>query len=49
MDWLLKIIAGDGGGFWLYQKRLERGTFPWPAEGGKVKRIAIMKNEFSRL
>ena len=28
----VKIIAWDGDGFWLYQKRLERGTFPWPGE-----------------
>ena len=34
----VKIIEWDGDGFWLYQKRLERGTFPWPAEG-RVKRI----------
>lgn len=45
----VKIIAWDGDGFWLYQKRLERGTFPWPAGGAKVKRITITKAEFSCL
>lgn len=45
----VKIIEWDGDGFWLYQKRLERGTFPWPADGTKVKHITITKAEFSCL
>ena len=43
-----RIIEWDGDGFWLYQKRLERGTFPWPAEGS-LKRMVITKDEFSCL
>lgn len=28
----LKILHWDYNGFWLYYRRLERGTFQWPAE-----------------
>jgi len=28
----LKILHWDHNGFWLYYRRLERGTFDWPSE-----------------
>ena len=29
----IKILAYDGQGYWLMQKRLSRGRFPWWPEG----------------
>jgi transposase len=29
----LKILHWDTNGFWLYYRRLEQGTFEWPADG----------------
>lgn len=35
----IKILAYDGQGFWLCQKRLSQGQFRyWPTTGGAVKR-----------
>lgn len=31
----IKILHWEYNGFWLYYKRLEKGTFAWPKENGK--------------
>jgi transposase len=38
----LKILHWDHNGFWLYYRRLERGTFQWPEKGTPVQ---IQKRE----
>ena len=36
----LKILRWDQNGFWLYYRRLERGRFQWPAQGGQAVSIS---------
>jgi transposase len=31
----LKILFWERGGFWLVSRRLEQGTFAWPADGSR--------------
>ena len=42
----VKIYEWDNDGFWLYQKRHEKGTFTWTKEG-KIKKI-VRKRQISR-
>src|SRR5271165_6905046 len=38
----IKILAYDGQGFWLCQKRLSKGHFAhWPSRGGGLKREIV--------
>lgn len=35
----IKILQWEYSGFWLYYKRLEKGTFKWPKNKDEVKLI----------
>lgn len=37
----IKILHWDHNGFWLYYRRLERGTFRWPARQADRQTIAV--------
>ena len=43
----LKILRWDQNGFWLYYRRLERGRFQWPAQGGQT--LAISRRQLQWL
>lgn len=40
----LKILHWDHAGFWLYYRRLERGTFPWP-DGDAASPVCLSPRE----
>ena len=44
----IKILEWDEDGFWLYFKRLERGSFRWP-EIGNEKTMALTSEELECL
>ena len=33
---LVKLIVRDRGGYWVFSKRLEKGTFSWPRVGASA-------------
>ena len=37
----LKILHWDHNGFWLYYRRLEKGTFRWPGRAGEAGTISV--------
>ncbi len=45
----VKILLWDGSGYWLFAKRLEKGTFAWPRARGDQKRIQMSSEELSLL
>ncbi|GAC1365211.1 MAG: IS66 family insertion sequence element accessory protein TnpB [Acidobacteriaceae bacterium] len=45
----LKILHWDHNGFWLYYRRLEKGTFRWPARQADQKTIAITRRQLAWL
>ena len=43
---LLKVLLWDGSGYWVFAKRLERGTFAWPS---LEKPVEMRSEELSML
>lgn len=45
----VKILVWDRTGFWLFHKRLERGTLQWPQENEKDGRVEMRWRDFYAL
>jgi transposase len=45
----LKVLYVDESGMWVCAKRLERGTFAWPAESGSGRRVEMRTEELALL
>ena len=45
----IKVLVWDEGGFVLYLKRLERGTFRFPAMGAGATRVTLSATELAML
>lgn len=46
----IKILFWDGTGFWLFAKRLAKGTFSWPAVPGEGRRgIELRPDELAMI
>jgi len=44
----VKLLLWDHGGFWLFCRRLEEGTFDWPADEGSP-RVTMRSRELLAL
>lgn len=45
----LKVLVADESGMWVLGKRLDRGTFAWPAAGDGVVRIEYREEQLALL
>ena len=45
----LKILHWEESGFWLYYKRLEKGTFKWPSKTNESGALVVSERELNWL
>jgi transposase len=45
----MKVLVADESGMWVLGKRLDRGTFAWPAAGTDVVRIEYREEQLALL
>lgn len=45
----LKILVWDGSGLWVCAKRLERGTFAWPAIEAEKRKVELTPAELTAI
>lgn len=45
----LKILIWEEGGFWLFARRLEQGTFRWPGREEGISRIEMSNAQLGAL
>jgi transposase len=41
----IKILLWDNNGFWLYYRRLDKGTFRWPKAGADSKTLTVSQRQ----
>ena len=45
----IRVLTWDGSGMWLMTKRLEKGTFAWPASDPAVRSVTLRSEELAAL
>lgn len=45
----MKVLVADESGMWVLSKRLDRGTFAWPAVNGDVVRVEYREEQLALL
>lgn len=45
----MKVLVADESGMWVLSKRLDRGTFAWPAANGEVARVEYREEQLALL